>query len=280
MMQSQHFIYLLREREFIRLKEHVYKLGRTNQEPSKRFANYPKDSEIVLVKKVDNCKEKEALLLGIFREQFKHRQDIGAEYFEGNVTDMIKLIEKKLVEKKLIKCDFCRISMTKFSGSKFCCGIFHYHCIDQIRKCSTCKTTYTPITMFITDERLLSMFNYSKQLVVLSDLESADVVAVFGDKHNGGSVNTAYRSIMMNKPTYLFIDPSYSYNDRMFFNDLNEMCKLSIAHNAKTHTFFCFRTKRLNINEYNVSDTVLSFDNYLENAPTWRALNEEYYEDD
>jgi len=41
---SNHYVYLLREREFIDLDEPIYKLGKTIQQPNTRLAGYPKGS--------------------------------------------------------------------------------------------------------------------------------------------------------------------------------------------------------------------------------------------
>ena len=94
-----HFIYLLREREFVRLNEECYKIGRTSQDPAKRFEGYPKGSEIILYIAVDNSITAEKQLLTIFKKEFKQKKDYGSEYFCGenpddkNVkNDMIKAI--------------------------------------------------------------------------------------------------------------------------------------------------------------------------------------------
>ena len=94
-----HFIYLLREREFVRLNEECYKVGRTSQDPAKRFEGYPKGSEIILYIAVDNSITAEKQLLTIFKKEFKQKKDYGSEYFCGenpddkNVkNDMIKAI--------------------------------------------------------------------------------------------------------------------------------------------------------------------------------------------
>ena len=94
-----HFIYLLREREFVRLKEECYKLGRTSQDPAKRFEGYPKGSEIILYIAVDNSITAEKQLLTIFKKEFKQKKDYGSEYFCGEnpddktvKNDMIKAI--------------------------------------------------------------------------------------------------------------------------------------------------------------------------------------------
>ena len=280
-LTQSNYIYLLREREFVRSDENVYKIGRTSQDPGKRFASYPKDSEILLVKSTDNCKEKETALLSIFRTKYTPRKDIGAEYFQGNVNDMIKTIETALVERKVIRCEFCRITIpSRFAGAQFCCGnIYHYHCIDQIRKCTTCKKECTPLKLYITDIRLTTMFRISNMVQHTDTLEDADVVAVFGDKSNGSSVNQAYRSLMMKKLTYLFIDPFYSKTDRMFFYELNEMCAETIKEDVFYHIFHCFRLVRIENNQATVRDTVLIYEPYLETATTWNELTEVYDDD-
>ena len=94
-----HFIYLLREREFVRLNEECYKIGRTSQDPAKRFEGYPKGSEIILYIAVDNSITAEKQLLTIFKKEFKQKKDYGSEYFCGEnpddktvKNDMIKAI--------------------------------------------------------------------------------------------------------------------------------------------------------------------------------------------
>jgi hypothetical protein len=85
-------IYLIREREHIRMREHVYKLGKTEQEGLKRAGQYPKDSSIEIHLRVDDCHVAERELLAGFKREFKHRSDIGAEYFEGDRNRMILAI--------------------------------------------------------------------------------------------------------------------------------------------------------------------------------------------
>lgn len=85
------FIYLLQEREFIRLKEPIYKLGKTSN-PRGRFNSYPKGSRIYLLIKCNDCNIAEMELLQKFRDIFVPRLDIGKEYFWGSLHDMIRTI--------------------------------------------------------------------------------------------------------------------------------------------------------------------------------------------
>ena len=86
-------IYLLQTREFIQLKQPVYKIGRTNQLIENRFKQYPKGSQLLHSNICYNSVNTETILLRYFKEQFKHRPDIGKEYFEGDPTKMIKIID-------------------------------------------------------------------------------------------------------------------------------------------------------------------------------------------
>ena len=90
--EDLHYIYLLREREFVRLNEHCYKIGRTSQNPNKRFEGYPKGSEIILYIAVDNSVIAEKTLLTFFKKEFIQNTDYGSEYFSGNKNEMVKKI--------------------------------------------------------------------------------------------------------------------------------------------------------------------------------------------
>lgn len=84
--------YLLQEREFIKTKEPVYKIGRTNQIKS-RFHQYPNGTQLIRFVKVTDQKKSERKLICVFKELFKHRTDIGSEYFEGPLHQIINAFE-------------------------------------------------------------------------------------------------------------------------------------------------------------------------------------------
>lgn len=85
---SNHYVYLLREREFIDLNEPIYKLGKTIQQPNTRLAGYPKGSEVLLFIDVNNCHTAEKALMARFDERYYHCKDIGREYYEGDLNAM------------------------------------------------------------------------------------------------------------------------------------------------------------------------------------------------
>ena len=84
-------IYLLREREFIRLNEDIYKIGRSKHIKT-RMNSYPKGSVIELMIGCSNSIQCEKDLLAIFRSKYIEHKEYGAEYFEGNKLDMINTI--------------------------------------------------------------------------------------------------------------------------------------------------------------------------------------------
>lgn len=88
------YIYLLREREFIKTGEPVYKLGKTKQPNLARFSRYPKGSEILLQTACTDCDTAEKELLRLYKNKFTQRSDIGSEYFAGDPREMIGMIHQ------------------------------------------------------------------------------------------------------------------------------------------------------------------------------------------
>ena len=84
------YIYLIREREFIKTNEQIYKIGKSKQENCKRTKSYPKGSILECVFRVDDCNQKEKDIISLLTTKYKRRRDIGNEYFEGDRNEMIK----------------------------------------------------------------------------------------------------------------------------------------------------------------------------------------------
>ena len=89
---AQSYIYLLQEREFVRLNENVFKIGMTNQAGYGRFNNYTKGSILLFHIICDDCRIVERELISQFRLLYKQRKDIGNEYFEGDYKSMIDVM--------------------------------------------------------------------------------------------------------------------------------------------------------------------------------------------
>ena len=86
------YIYLLQEREFIKTREPIFKVGMTTKENHVRFNQYPKGSILLFQIICKSCKTMENKILTEFRTKFKSQKDIGNEYFEGEYKTMMDII--------------------------------------------------------------------------------------------------------------------------------------------------------------------------------------------
>jgi len=85
------YIYLIQERESIRMHDNVYKIGMTKQEPNKRMNGYPTNSKLFLTIIVDDARRDETNLKHIFNTKFA-RTSCGDEYYEGDPIEMMNTI--------------------------------------------------------------------------------------------------------------------------------------------------------------------------------------------
>jgi DNA-directed RNA polymerase subunit RPC12/RpoP len=88
------FIYIIHEREFIRLKEDTYKIGRTH-DYEYRLTQYPKSSKLIKVFKVTNMHISETEIKRYLSniKDIKRKTEYGSEYFETNIANLISNME-------------------------------------------------------------------------------------------------------------------------------------------------------------------------------------------
>jgi hypothetical protein len=84
------YIYLIQEREFIKTNEPIYKIGKSKQDAMKRMNQYPKGSICLLHINCDDCDKTEKILIKLFKNKYKHKSNIGNEYFEGDSNNMME----------------------------------------------------------------------------------------------------------------------------------------------------------------------------------------------
>ncbi len=89
------YIYVIWVREFKTAGEPVYKIGRTS-DVSRRVSQYPKGSQLLFCVTTPNMCKTETELLTMLGDHFVKRQDIGNEYFEGDITRMLTLVLDKI----------------------------------------------------------------------------------------------------------------------------------------------------------------------------------------
>jgi small-conductance mechanosensitive channel len=83
------YVYLLKEREFVISGKPIYKIGKSKQENVCRIRQYPKGSILLFQKICDNCDDSEKELKKLFNKKYIKHTEIGSEYFEGDVNQMI-----------------------------------------------------------------------------------------------------------------------------------------------------------------------------------------------
>ena len=89
---NTNYIYLLHEREHIRLSEDVYKVGMTRQPNLNRFNNYPKGSILLFQMECLDCRFVESIVIQVFKNKFYNCFFYGNEYFKGEKKSMIDII--------------------------------------------------------------------------------------------------------------------------------------------------------------------------------------------
>ena len=86
-------LYIIQTRESIRLEENVYKIGKTC-DIQKRLNSYPKGSSLYKMIKVSDRHLAEKLVLREFRQKFIKREEMGNEYFQGNLQEMMQIFDE------------------------------------------------------------------------------------------------------------------------------------------------------------------------------------------
>jgi hypothetical protein len=95
MSEPIEYNYMIKLREFIKTGEEIQKIGFSENpdvnDPTitERFNQYPKGSLPIMCAIVNNAKKLENLIVKVFKEKFIQRLDIGREYFEGNIDQMV-----------------------------------------------------------------------------------------------------------------------------------------------------------------------------------------------
>jgi hypothetical protein len=128
------FVYLLIEREFISSKQNVFKIGKSI-DVMKRFRSYPKGSKLLSISLCKNHHNSEKHLKKVFMEKFIHREDIGQEYFEGDLYDVVDTFHQncEIQDIESFNCKYCHKSITRK------CRLYDHE--------GTCKMKYDDIRM-------------------------------------------------------------------------------------------------------------------------------------
>ena len=88
---NTNYIYLIQEREFVRMNEDIYKVGKSIQKNCNRVDDYPKFSDVIIILEVNDCDKIEKNIISEFNLKFE-KTKYGNEYFKGNRLEMKKII--------------------------------------------------------------------------------------------------------------------------------------------------------------------------------------------
>jgi len=86
---SIEYVYVLQVREFVRLREKVYKIGRTSKPNLGRLNDYPSGSVLYMQIQCNDSITIERAIINSFKQKYILRRDYGYEYFEGDINSMI-----------------------------------------------------------------------------------------------------------------------------------------------------------------------------------------------
>ena len=86
--KSDGHIYVIKEREFIKTGENIFKIGRSKNIVN-RMPSYPKNSLIYTILYTDNINEVEKNMIKHFDNIFIKRTDIGNEYYECSEKEIM-----------------------------------------------------------------------------------------------------------------------------------------------------------------------------------------------
>ena len=100
-IKCDEYIYLFKEREFIKTNEPIYKIGKTKQPCLTRLKNYPNGTMLIFQINCKDCDTYERMLISKFKEKFIQIKDLGNEYFMGNYFEMIEIIYNLIWEKDI-----------------------------------------------------------------------------------------------------------------------------------------------------------------------------------
>ena len=81
-------LYVIKEREFIKTKENIFKIGKTINIVN-RMPQYPKQSRVYIMFFSTNIDDMEKYVIEQFDKRFTKRVDIGAEYYECDQNELL-----------------------------------------------------------------------------------------------------------------------------------------------------------------------------------------------
>jgi hypothetical protein len=181
-MNKEGIIYLLKEREFIKTNENIFKIGKSRQDGLKRIKQYPKGSDLLFITKSNDCDQDEKNLIKILSDRYKRRKDIGNEYFEDNNNEIENIVKQYFSN---IKEDD-KLSCKKDDNNN---TISNYKCLY----CTYDSKLFNDMTRHLTKVKLckknLECYNYTDEEVLKLSLLHHNTDKNILNKNNKYTVN-------------------------------------------------------------------------------------------
>jgi hypothetical protein len=248
---NNEFIYLIKEREFIKNNEEIYKIGKTKQMALKRIKDYPKNSILLLYIITNDCDKKEKQIIQKFKEHFIHKKDIGNEYFLGDYNHMINIIlsiisnDSSLIESSLIESSLNDSSLIESSSVE-----------------SSSNDSSIDIVYFDYDNKIINFDNShikDKEFIINNNLEYYELFELY---YNKLFENDNNKIIRKTKRTYSTI----LTNTNKWLNKMDEtiypIIINNIAKNMKSFIEINFKDNVIN-NNNDVIINILCFLDYI-----------------
>jgi len=158
------FVYLLQEREFVRLNESTYKVGKTTQPRLKRFDQYPNGSEVLFFRCVKNSSRIESLMIEELKKSFTLMKCYGSEYFNGDKFHMIRTINRIIDQEENPDLELKKDDIPIFSELLFeTCIKKHFRITNNKADFMTTESIYRKVN----NEMPMSTTKFGKEMIKL-----------------------------------------------------------------------------------------------------------------
>jgi hypothetical protein len=153
----------------IQLPQHhgsnIFKFGRSKNLTTQRFQSYPVGTNIFFICACSDCVTGEEELLNMMKKNFTHRTNIGSEFFEGDVIEMINLVNTYTILQNKFKMDSFKTLASSIEDKEYKCDRCLYstpikcNMIHHLKRKIPCENVMNSAT---TIEEMLAKFKIDK----------------------------------------------------------------------------------------------------------------------
>ena len=111
MNQNHKYCYLIKEREFVKTGESIYRIGKSSFGYKHRIAKCPKNSVVFVIAKVYDCNISLKNIIKHFNKLFKKRTDLGKHCYQGDINSIIRAFNNVAYSKEPIADVVCKVNV-------------------------------------------------------------------------------------------------------------------------------------------------------------------------